>query len=511
MKKRLLISNLLMTLLLLVSWNISAQEYHFTEGFAEGNTPDGWDVKDVSYSNSETNAANQIYTDQTYAAKMKTNAEDMIAWLQFPKVNGASTLSFWCKVKAPDLTPTVKIQTSTDGENWEDKVTNPEGLDLTNSSDFQHVVIPLNIEGEVIIRIHVQTTEGGSSGTGTLTVDDIQLEKPAAEADDVFLSELKVAGSMIDGFDFNQTSYTVEVTHAMDYTVTATTNNSKASLEITQVSNIGGTEAERTATVVVTGEDGTSKGTTTILFNQTDYWYKEGFSNGGGLEGWERHYVFQSSNIKLAGNLNLHGGEDAIRFLSGSAAGSYPDPGYLLSPKMKNVGTLTFWTGAEAVWAGQSLTVYIMKGDDSTQVAYLDDIDLEVAWQEVKVEINEVTDSIQIKIAGVCDINDESTSRIWMDDFLVTYYAGTGTNLASVSEAQDVSIYPIPAKDVLNLRMSDNKYQRLAVYNLAGQMVMDEMLKSGQKSINVKDLSKGIYVLSLSGAAGNYNTKFVKE
>ena len=99
--------------MLFAAWNVSAQEYYFSESFVTGHTPNGWEVKDVSYSSSSSNAANQVDPTAEYAAKMKTNNTD--AWIMFPKVNGVTNLAFWCKVKDPTQNPVVKIQRSTNG------------------------------------------------------------------------------------------------------------------------------------------------------------------------------------------------------------------------------------------------------------------------------------------------------------------------------------------------------------------------------------------------------------
>ncbi len=419
MKKTLLISKLFLIFLLFTAWNVSAQDYYFLEGFAVNGTPDGWDVKDVSYSDGS-HAANMVDTTALFSAKMKTN--NLTSWIQMPKVNGVTDLSFWCKLRDPDQNPVVIIQSSTDGLEWTDVVTNPAGLDLTNIADFQFVTVPLNIDGEVTIRIYV-SADGGTSSKGMLYVDDIALGKPAAATDDATLLSLMVGGNLIDGFDFNVTSYAMEVSHAMDYTVTAEANSPNATVVITQVSDITGSEAERTATVVVTAEDNTTIVTTTIIFTHTDYWYQDGFETSG-LDGWERNGVFfDSTPTQVEPTPGVFPGVGALKFTRGHPTGNNPEPGFLLSPKIINVGTFSLWVAAEVVVPEHEFNIYTKTSDtDSTLLKSIKGADLTAEWQEVIVEINETTDSIQIKVEGVCDINDASDSRIWMDDFLVTYY-----------------------------------------------------------------------------------------
>ncbi|MGQ1945748.1 T9SS type A sorting domain-containing protein [Geofilum sp. OHC36d9] len=504
MKKNLQILNLSLAFMLFASLNIFAQDFHFTQGFETSSTPDGWVAENVSYSSSTKNAANMVATDAVYAAKMKT--DESYSSLQTPKINGATDLTFWCKVKDADIVPTVKIQTSTDGIEWTDFVTNPTGLDLENTSDFQNVTVSLNIEGDVYVRFYVSSETPGTSSKGTLTIDDIQIGKPAPAVNDVSLSSLTIDGVVIDNFDFTNTSYSVEIPYHGNYTVAAETNNPNATIEITQVSDIDGTEAERTASIVVTGEDGVSQATTTVVFVRSDYFFKEGFaSDAVSLPGCVKSHTYQSANNVPAGNQNLYPGDEALKFTGGPET----DPGYILTPKIKNVGTLTFWVAAQAVFEGQSLTVYVMNGNDSTEMISLDYNELTVDWQEVVVPINETTDSIQIKIRAICDINDESTSRIWIDDLLLTAYEKSTS--VSDFDAPKVQVFPNPAIDKLNIQLPDDFYQSAEVFNMDGRMVLHEVINSDQLTLNISGLSKGIYVISLSGENKVYKAKFVKE
>ena len=81
---------------------------------------------------------------------------------------------------------------------------------------------------------------------------------------DATLSDLRVNGTTVDGFSASTTQYNVEFpvgTTAIPI-VTATKNDSGASVNITQASSASGT-----ATVVVTAEDGTTQKTYTINFS----------------------------------------------------------------------------------------------------------------------------------------------------------------------------------------------------------------------------------------------------
>lgn len=87
---------------------------------------------------------------------------------------------------------------------------------------------------------------------------------------DATLSVLIVStGTLNPVFSSTTISYTVELPHETSEvpTVNATTTDSNATKLITQATNLTGTEAERTATVVVTAEDGITQKTYTITFS----------------------------------------------------------------------------------------------------------------------------------------------------------------------------------------------------------------------------------------------------
>ena len=61
------------------------------------------------------------------------------------------------------------------------------------------------------------------------------------------------------------------------------------------------------------------------------------------------------------------------------------------------------------------------------------------------------------------------------------------------------NLYPNPASDIvtLNIVNRNNDYLTLNIYNVTGTLVKSEMLKQNQRQINVRDLSNGIYMVSI--------------
>ena len=73
------------------------------------------------------------------------------------------------------------------------------------------------------------------------------------------------------------------------------------------------------------------------------------------------------------------------------------------------------------------------------------------------------------------------------------------------------SIYPIPAKDILNIKIVDGISMKSAqIYDLTGRMVLESNLTND--SINVSSLTTGNYILLMKDDNGKaYSQKFIKE
>jgi hypothetical protein len=119
-------------------------------------------------------------------------------------------------------------------------------------------------------------TEVDRTSTVTVTGEDATVNVYSivfnvAASDDATLSALTLsAGTLEPVFDAATTAYTAELPYgtAAAPTVTATPTNSNATVVVTNATDVtSAAEADRTTTIVVTAEDGTTTGTYTIVFS----------------------------------------------------------------------------------------------------------------------------------------------------------------------------------------------------------------------------------------------------
>ena len=74
----------------------------------------------------------------------------------------------------------------------------------------------------------------------------------------------------------------------------------------------------------------------------------------------------------------------------------------------------------------------------------------------------------------------------------------------------DVSIYPNPANDRLWIKTENAQNASIRIIDIAGNTVLETLLNKEQEGINIKDLPKGIYVVSTSIGGLHNIQKFVK-
>jgi hypothetical protein len=98
---------------------------------------------------------------------------------------------------------------------------------------------------------------------------------------------------------------------------------------------------------------------------------------------------------------------------------------------------------------------------------------------------------------------------------LVTSLGGTAprTALASLGTAAEVAMYPNPASNVLNLTLPQNigsSVWNVAVYDLRGHE-MKQAVYNGQGQVNVAQLPKGLYQMTISNGEQTTRQRFQKD
>ena len=102
---------------------------------------------------------------------------------------------------------------------------------------------------------------------------------------------------------------------------------------------------------------------------------------------------------------------------------------------------------------------------------------------------------------------DPANDTFWVDDFQFGEFATLSTSKISIS---DVSIYPNPAKDILNISAGE-KIDSATIFDLTGRIVKISNPYKEVFNFNISDLSNGVYLVKLNAGDKESTIKFIKQ
>ncbi|WP_299669111.1 T9SS type A sorting domain-containing protein [uncultured Polaribacter sp.] len=76
---------------------------------------------------------------------------------------------------------------------------------------------------------------------------------------------------------------------------------------------------------------------------------------------------------------------------------------------------------------------------------------------------------------------------------------------------KNISLYPIPASDVLNIRIKNYVSAKVEIINLFGQIVISKQIQSNNGQINLSNISDGVYIAKIYSNENIFTKKIVKN
>jgi hypothetical protein len=501
MKKHL---RLVMLLMLMIAFfgTLSAQSYHFKEGFATNAPPAGWIMTNVSYSTTH----NHDSVTGVYSAKMKPNE----SFVMTKALNTAAVLQFYCKVRDTSIVDDFHliIEKSINKVDWTEIGMDP--CNMENDSIWQLVNINVNDAApELYLRFHA-TSLGGTNTLGLCYVDDISVTKLEANPSDATLIDFSYNGTPVPGFTAAVLVYNIEVPYYVEQaTVAGNPNNSAATVLITQPTNLRGYEADRTGTVKVTSADGTTVLSYKILFTVSDYIYKVGFSvTGDGvmpLPKWRGGYTYTSVTIPV-GNHGTFPGDAALKFMRGQ-----PDKiGYLNTAKYIKSDSLSFWLSvSDPDGVEQLLVEKKVGGGVSIPLGLITSAEMSSSeWKLFTYPIKE-NDSTEIILTPT--LTAEGITRIWIDDLAMKGKKVSGISVPEVDKDIQVSVFPSPAHNEITIQLSSHFFNRMELFSMDGSSILSRNINQKKFSLDISSLPQGAYLIHFSGSGKAGNARFIKE
>ncbi len=367
--------------------------------------------------------------------------------------------------------------------------------------------------------------DGGTGGT--IYLDNLYFWKsPPAIGTDATLSDLKVDGTTIPGFNSSAISYAYNLivgTTAIPQ-ITATPNDPLVtSVTITQAPALPGN-----ATVVVVSQNGTVTKTYTVSFaailpnssptptTSTSEVLSIYGDTGGFTNVWMPDYNFGSNE-------------------------GYPDldPSSAVNQAVKmNFATAGYGQGTNGVtdisaynWlhfdyfadATSTQIRFIVIGNNGSVVEYPYELTntgsngtlVHGSWQSVDVPLSFFQGSgftkstfFQYKLGTTSNL---VSNIVYFDNIYFSMNKGTVLSTTGFDRGSVVSVYPNPSQNEWNIEAT-HPLQSVQLFDILGKKVTAAIVVNGAKvTIQASDLSKGIYFANLITEMGNSSVKLSKD
>lgn len=104
-------------------------------------------------------------------------------------------------------------------------------------------------------------------------------------------------------------------------------------------------------------------------------------------------------------------------------------------------------------------------------------------------------------------VHDNYSGNGYIDNIKVNNETSTLSTQESVANAENISIYPNPTTDYINIK-SSAKIKNVEVYEISGKKIN---VKLDGNKVDVKDLGTGTYLLNVETEGRNYTKQFIKK
>jgi len=163
------------------------------------------------------------------------------------------------------------------------------------------------------------------------------------------------------------------------------------------------------------------------------------------------------------------------------------------------------------IWASALMRIYDRIGREKTDRAFLEGLDLTTSTtnqQNAAIAVRQAAIDMVGQFGFTCSDITVMTQEFTAAGYTLPAYT-CQLSTKEVAKEQQISVYPNPVSDILNVSLKGNKEQKAEIYNMEGRKVMDATVGSGRSQINVSGLQTGDYILTIKGL--EISTKFIKK
>jgi len=262
--------------------------------------------------------------------------------------------------------------------------------------------------------------------------------------------------------------------------------------------------------ILVGGEFTTYKGVTEnrIIRLNTDGSKDTTFTTGTGFNSLVRSIALQSNGkIVIGGDFTTYQGITENNIIRLNADGSKDTTFTTGTGFDYSVGTIVL-NPSEKILVGGAFTTY--NGVTENRIIRLNtDGNKDTAFA-TGTGFNDYVGSIVLHSDGKIFVGGNFTTYQDSNESASLIALHSETNLATenFTNANGVSLYPNPVKDILNIDLLDNtSISSVKIYDLQGKL----LLEKASNDIDVSSLSAGLYLIKIATEKGEFTKKFIKE
>ncbi len=367
---------------------------------------------------------------------------------------------------------------------------NISGTNGVRISAGLNAILPAACDNQPIVQI--RWIAKGISGSGgsrpSMAIDNVSVMQDQTLSNNADLTSLSVDEKANNNFvplamfgisTYNYNYYLVKGNPVP--VISGVKSQSGATTVVTQATSLTGSDAEKTAKIEITAQDGTTKKTFSVKFIETDNVFQSGLytSNTGAPIGWSQSGMY-FGNTKIDGN-NKFEGANYVRCISNS------NSAFLRLPQTNSIGTLRFFAKKiDANVVGNFKISKKINAGEWTTVQDLGDIN-NSTYQEFSVAVNETaTDSMFVRIEITKNGTANPSAAYYIDDF--SYNAASPN--AVFNPLSDTKVNVIANTVIINGAINKN----LLIVTLTGQTLISRKVSNDSETIY---LPTGFYVLKV--------------
>ncbi|MDX9846036.1 MAG: T9SS type A sorting domain-containing protein [Tenuifilaceae bacterium] len=338
---------------------------------------------------------------------------------------------------------------------------------------------------------------------------------------DATLTALNIDGNLIEGFDAATTDYEVVFTEEVTTlpVISATANDEKATLEITQIEAIPGT-----ATVAVTAENGITVKTYNVVFRyvSTDATLSEIKVGDTAIENFAPETT-EYSVLLPAGTTEVPTITAVATFEGADVvvtpAESLPGNTTIMVTAEDEETTKTYTVSLRAIATDATLATLLVndaavEGFDPATTTY--NVELPAGTTDIPVVTANATDeNAEVTITQATELPGSAVVSVVAEDetttieYTINFTVSTSAELIS---AVGFKLFPNPATSSITVEIDNAAFgAEIKIICISGREVMHTTLYNQSKKIDISELERGMYIMQVMNNGKQTQQLFIKK